>query len=192
VREDIRDAAYELLCERGDEVSVGDIVRRAGVSERTFYRYFSTREDALLEWVDAVAVIVHARVRQHPEGESLSAALREAFVASINASEGDTLDATRIVFSSPRLFNAYSEHQRRWIADVAVVLAERLGTRVEDDPRPELWSTIAFAIGLRVSHRATKGGVDGDLAESMREAFAHAAELFDPSLDIGARVTGDA
>jgi len=188
IREDIRDAAFALLSERGDDVSVGDIAERAGVSERTFYRYFPTREDALLDWIDAVAGIVHSRVRHHPAGEPLSTALQEAFVASIDAGP-DAVRVTRTVFSSPRLFNAYSEHQRRWEADVAEVLAERLGTSVEDDPRPELWAAMAFTIGLRVSHRLTMGQSSGDLAVAMREAFRQAAELFDPSLDVGGSVT---
>lgn len=142
----------------------------------------------MLDWIDAVASIVHSRVRDHPPGESLSTALREAFVASIDSLRSDTLAATRAVFSSPRLFNAYSEHQRRWVAALTEVLAERLGTDPETDPRPDLWSTIAFAIALRASYRATMGDATTDLRRAMREAFGHAAELFDPLLDIGERV----
>jgi len=135
-----------------------------------------------------VADIVHARVRHHPAGEPLSIALREAFVATIQAGP-EALSVTRTVFSSSRLFNAYSEHQRRWEEGLAGVIAERLGSSVEADPRPELWSAVAFTIGLRVAHRITMGQSDGDLAAAMREAFGQAAELFDPALDIGGSVS---
>lgn len=123
-------------------------------------------------------------MRNHPAGESLIAALQEAIVASIDL-RGDAINAMRTVFSSPRLFNAYSEHQRRWVAEVAEVIAERIGTSTASDHRPHLWSTITFAIATSVSYRVAMDEQPESLAEAMREAFGQAAELFDPSLDIG-------
>lgn len=131
-----------------------------------------------------MATTVHPRVRNHPAGESLIAALQEAIVASIDL-RGNAINAMRTVFSSPRLFNAYSEHQRRWVAEVAEVIAERIGTSTTSDHRPHLWSTITFAIATSVSYRVAMDEQPESLAEAMREAFGQAAALFDPSLDIG-------
>lgn len=180
VREDIREAAYTLLSERGDDVSVGDISELAGVSERTFYRYFATREDAMLAWIDAVATVVHARLREHRPGESTCTALQEAFIASMDSLESSKrASAMRMVYSSPRLLNAYSEHQRRWEQGVSEVLAERLGTSTETDPRPELWTSIAFAIAVRVTTRHMATGGREDQRDLLRQAYRQAADLFE-------------
>ncbi len=48
VRTLLRDAALALAHERSvDEITVGDLVKRAGVSRQVFYRHFSDRDDAV-------------------------------------------------------------------------------------------------------------------------------------------------
>jgi AcrR family transcriptional regulator len=48
VRTLLRDAAFALAHERPvDEITVGDLVARAGVSRQVFYQHFSDRDDAI-------------------------------------------------------------------------------------------------------------------------------------------------
>jgi AcrR family transcriptional regulator len=48
VRTLLRDAAFALAHERPvDEITVGDLVARAGVSRQVFYQHFSDRDDAV-------------------------------------------------------------------------------------------------------------------------------------------------
>jgi AcrR family transcriptional regulator len=48
VRTLLRDAAFALAHERSvDDITVGDLVARAGVSRQVFYRHFTDRDDAV-------------------------------------------------------------------------------------------------------------------------------------------------
>jgi AcrR family transcriptional regulator len=81
-RDEIADAAYALFAEAGfDATTVAAIAERAGVSERTFYRYFATKEHVALVnltgFVDhGVALIADRPDDEHPL-DSIRAALDE-------------------------------------------------------------------------------------------------------------------
>jgi len=49
-RQAVVDAAFRLLADRSfDAVSVDEIAREAGIGRRTFFRYFPTKEDVVLD-----------------------------------------------------------------------------------------------------------------------------------------------
>lgn len=82
VRTLLRDAAFALAHERAvDEITVGDLVARAGVSRPVFYRHFTDRDDAV------------------------ATAFAVAFAAATAAIEGDA--RSRIV----SLFDFAAEHR---------------------------------------------------------------------------------
>jgi AcrR family transcriptional regulator len=63
----LEDAARVLFKERGfDATSVREIADRAGVGERTFYRYFETKEDLIGGDVDRWLVAVGEAIRAQP------------------------------------------------------------------------------------------------------------------------------
>lgn len=72
-------AAQQLVAERGVEaVTVGDIADAAEVSHRTFYRYFPSKEDALLltlqEFLEGYVALVASRpADEHPIDSLLGA-----------------------------------------------------------------------------------------------------------------------
>lgn len=78
-RQALQDAAAHLFADQGYEhTTVRDIAAAAGVTERTFFRYFESKEDLVadqtLDWLPVVvAAIVH-----RPAGEPPLSAIREA------------------------------------------------------------------------------------------------------------------
>jgi AcrR family transcriptional regulator len=64
--------ALRLFEKRGfGSVTVDDIAAEAGVSARTFYRYFPTKDDVLLVRIDRRAIALRAALDERPVGEPL-------------------------------------------------------------------------------------------------------------------------
>jgi AcrR family transcriptional regulator len=91
----IAGAAQRLLAERPyDEVTVNDIAEAAGVGYRTFYRYFTGKEDAVLaglaEFLERFVEHVRDRPLDEEPVDSLLAAL-ESVLLTIRAELGPAL-----------------------------------------------------------------------------------------------------
>jgi len=73
----IAEAAMRLFATRGFErVTVGDVAAEAGVSEKTVFNYFPTKEDLFYDEVPERARRLAEAIRSRPEGEPIIAALR--------------------------------------------------------------------------------------------------------------------
>jgi len=73
----LHQAALELVAERGlDGVSVDDIAARADVSPRTFFNYFSTKDEAVLGLDPTATERLVAAFRARPATESPVQAMR--------------------------------------------------------------------------------------------------------------------
>src|SRR4029450_4557104 len=70
-RQALQEAALRLVAERGlDRGTVGDISEAADVATRTFFNYFSSKEEALLGDAPQNLATVHRLVVERPAGES--------------------------------------------------------------------------------------------------------------------------
>jgi AcrR family transcriptional regulator len=73
------EAAGRLFQERGYEsTTVRDIAAAAGVGERTFFRYFPSKESLVLQQVRDLVPLLAAEIRDRPAAEPPLAALRNA------------------------------------------------------------------------------------------------------------------
>ncbi len=65
-------AALELYGERGyDQTTVAEIAERAGLTERTFFRYFSDKREVLFSGAKALQeLLVNHRDRRSPDRDA--------------------------------------------------------------------------------------------------------------------------
>jgi len=75
-RQEIADRAMQLFATRGfDHVTVAAVAEAAGVSEKTVFNYFPTKEDLFFDEVPAREAALVAAVRDRRQAESILAAL---------------------------------------------------------------------------------------------------------------------
>ena len=125
--------AVGYLAINGSDITMRELAMAAGISERTFYRYFPTREDilrpAMRDSQDDIARAIEAQ----PEHVTLGEALVAGFAA---AAEGVYTQRTRallpVVFRSAPFTAVWSQeiHQQRPLLRAAV--ARRLDGDPED------------------------------------------------------------
>jgi AcrR family transcriptional regulator len=145
--ERLESAAIELFLERGYEnVTVTQIAERAGLTRRTFSRYYADKRDVLFAGSDQLPPALAAAVLAADPVLSPYAALVTA-LADAGAELADRvapLAAQRraVVARSPEL----QERGRTKFADVAVALAGALGQRGVDAANARLLASVGVAI----------------------------------------------
>ena len=72
-----------FLRERTSDFTVKELAAHAGLSERTFYRYFPRKEDAIRPALDAALASIVSDLRAAPRGKPLGEALVEALSRSL-------------------------------------------------------------------------------------------------------------
>jgi AcrR family transcriptional regulator len=146
VRAELSEAALPLLVERRFEsVTIDDLAAAAGVSRRTFFRYFSSKEDMVFAFLDQWAVRLAADIVARPADEDPVAAVHHAFRQLTIAYEDRALVLVRLVRETPALRQQERINREHLRSAVVTAVARRLGVDEERSLRPQILATIAFA-----------------------------------------------
>jgi AcrR family transcriptional regulator len=169
-REAMIDVALDLFVRRGYEATtIRAITDAVDVAERTFFRYFSSKEDLVISVVQQDIERMIEALRRRPAEEAPVIALRNAFHDSFDAHVSELrryLEVIKAVGSAPELTVALFGWAFETSEPIAAVFAEREGVELAADPRPRLlvgmfWSVLAVVVlGLGFSPQPD---VDNDL-----------------------------
>ena len=145
--------AQDLFVTQGyDRTTVDQIANASGMSKRTFFRYFPSKDDLVIGKYDLFADRMADALDARPADEPVWESLRRLFDTTLDYIEDDHQRARNeamdeIVRSTPQLYARYLEKMQR----VQALLAERVARRLlgEDgattDPRPAALVGAAFA-----------------------------------------------
>ena len=140
---DLLAAGLRLFAERGfNEVTVDDIAAEVDVSLRTFYRYFSSKEDLVLGDMDEPLEVLRRSFESQPPSLPIMAAVRAAILEvtrSIEPMAKDKMARSAIVEHTPSLLLRRAERHTAWEHVLTPLVASRLG---DPDGSPSLEAQI--------------------------------------------------
>ncbi len=176
VHDELSRRAFALFAERGfDRVSVEDITEAADVSRTTFFRYFPTKEDVLVQWMRAVGEETAAALLARPRDEPPLVALRAALLTLARVYASDTERAAlveQLRRGSPTVRAAHRDKVAQWEDLLAAALAERTGSSAERDLAPRLLARLAMAAVTAAQDTWAAGERVGDVLPLLDEALS--------------------
>jgi AcrR family transcriptional regulator len=173
----IQDAALDLFAEQGyEETSVEQIALRADVSASTFFRYFGTKADIILNDQDSQLWQLCAAVRNQPKEirdlEAVRRALQLAWVPNVDPVR--TVRTGRAVGRSDFLCGVAYNVGRRWMDAVADALLERRG-----DPEAREECLLIARTALGVFGGATEQWAFGDAKQDFNTLIDQGFEMIE-------------
>ena len=155
-RDALARAALELFVERGyDETTLAEIADAAGVSTRTIFAYFPSKEDILFCTLQTTRGALAQALAERPAGTDALTALRDFILSS--ALEKTELDhkLAQVIAADPTL----SSHKRARIAELQEVLAAAIADDLgvgPDDLRPQV-AAASLTAAFEVLERQDRG-----------------------------------
>ena len=185
-REALTDAAYELFRANGfDATTVDQIAEAVEVSSRTFFRYFTSKEDVALSLADEQITAMLDGFAAQPADVPVLTGMRRAALEVVRGYETGTTDSDRyqrmqeLISTSPVLMAACLERGAARLDEVARLIGVRMGVDPATEPRPLLVASVVLcAVQTAVNAwRAT----DRDTPDS--ELIGQAFDLLSAGLD---------
>ena len=173
VRAEIAEAAIALFAERGfDETTVEDIARAVGMTKRSFFRYFPTKEDAVFAGTEVLVEQVVADLEARPADEDpwdcLHQVLRR-WQERIHTS-GAELAGERLIQSTPALRARLHQKRELWRNAARDVLVARSRGAL-DDFAADLLTNAATAVLDSVGREWVRTDGRADRAELLDRGF---------------------
>lgn len=183
VSDELTEAALQLLALKGfDVVTVDEIVTTAGVSKRTFFRYFASKEDVVVQFLADMGTGMRAELAERPADELPSVALRHAVTVPLATCADHSERALRVVqliLRTPALRARFLERQGQWHDDLTAELGQRLGR----DPETDLYPRMAAGMALTAFDTVLGRWSGSDGTQDPIELIARAFALVAPALD---------
>jgi len=164
-------AAFQLFAERGfEQVTVAEIAERAGLTERTFFRYFADKREVLFAGSAAFQDLFVSSVENAPE----SAAPIDAVAAALSAQAAQFMEHPVAVRRRQVIIAAHPDLRERELiklATVAAAVADALRRRGVGEPAASLTAEAGMAVFRIAFERWIAEPAGPDLDQLIRESL---------------------
>src|ERR1700709_551855 len=168
-----------LFAEKGFEATTaGEAADAAGISRASFFRLFSSKEEAVFARQEATGAVIAATLAERPPEEDHWTALQSAFKAATDRYLEDperALARSRLILENPSLLARRLEVHADWSPAICGALASRTG---DDAESMKIEGVVAAALGAFDAATTRWGASDGgDLIALIDESFEAVAAL---------------
>lgn len=172
MRTEIAEAAFALFVERGfEQVTVDEIAEAAGLSRRSFFRYFPTKEDAvfglLYDLGEELAAAVAVRPATEPPWTALRAACSVLLTPMLHRGD-EAMALLRLINDTPSLRARHQDKQDRWRSLLLAALQARAVPALEAD----VLASTALALFDVVCRQWLRADSTADIATLMDQTFS--------------------
>ncbi|SDP05212.1 transcriptional regulator, TetR family [Streptomyces sp. cf386] len=170
-RERLAKAALELYSERGyEQTTVAEIAKRAGLTERTFFRHYADKREVLFDGSGALQELFVNAVAEAPESAApidATAAGLEAVSAVFDGRREHSRQRHAVITANAEL------HERELIklASLSAALADALRRRGVTEPAAELTAEAGVAVFKVGFERWIAAAEARTLSQVMRESL---------------------
>jgi len=167
----LEQAAMELFIERGfEQATVTEIARRAGLTQRTFFRHFADKREVLFWGQGALQELLVSTVASAPASaapiDAVAAAL-EAAGASLQERHEHARQRQAIINANPEL----RERELIKLATLASAIAAALRHRGVSDPAASLTAEAGIAVFKVAFERWVSDPGQPDLPKIIRQSL---------------------
>lgn len=173
VQAELVELAQGLFVERGYEATtVDEIAAAAGMSKRSFFRYFANKEELVLGKYDLLGEELLRRLQERPVSEPLWTSLRRMFDGIVgyfadSAHASRAVEMERVVASTPTLHAAYLHRISRMQAEVGALACARAEANDDVGPTAIVGAAFACLAAARAAQVSSGRALDVLLDEAM-------------------------
>jgi mycofactocin system transcriptional regulator len=183
-RRELELIALRLFTDQGfDNTTIEQIAAEAGVSKRTFFRYFGSKASVLWSDFDHEVEVIRAALGEVPAGVPMMDAIRRAVVAANHYGLLDVPELRmrmNLIGNVPALQSSAAIHYDAWERAISDFAALRLG-----QPADSLYPLAvgrATLAACRAAYDRWSARADADLTFYLDAALAALAAGFDPAV----------
>ncbi|HEY3727647.1 MAG TPA: TetR family transcriptional regulator [Solirubrobacteraceae bacterium] len=187
-RQVISDAATAMFAIRGfDNVRVSEVADRVGVSEKTIYNYFPTKESLVLDTADESLERLARALRERRPGESLTDAVVGALKADLGRFDDAPDELVRFLPAFGEMIDGTPALRAAWLElhdRLAKVARDELAAQAEvdpGDPEPIVAGRALAGLAEMAFESRVRHAKDGLRGQALRDAVT-------VDLDRGARL----
>jgi AcrR family transcriptional regulator len=126
---EVQNAAFKLFLEKGyDGTTVDEIATAAGISRRTFFRYYETKEDVMMAALQQSGAFLDELIAKRPDDEHPLTTMKFAmseFLSFYQRTDPNSWRILDLIQSTPRLRARFLLERQSWLPRLTAVLESR-------------------------------------------------------------------